>query len=1036
MRAPLAAGRTRPGDPLSTWAELAAALATAAVVAQVLFVPTTLVIAVALIAVGRTSRWRPQWLLLPGLAGLGWLLANGAALTAFAALPHRLGVTPELAHGLPSALLLGSAEAALALWLVWYPLAWRPGLMAVLHRRASGSALSAGHTVAPGGFALGIVTGTGKPVTVTWAEAERGVLITGHNEVRLAELGRAAACAAMRLRKTVLIVDLSGFAAPATVGLAKSLGVPQSEDGRAVRNRSVAVVGAGQAVAALESLRTHGLRADCLIWVSGGQQLAAACLDSLLELGPATGTALIFTSTSEAWAAALAPRLRVVAAEGPVSRNLALQLASLAPDVAGRRFPRRRLPAGRETVAASLVAQRSGEFTVLADGMAGSAGALPNCRLVPINAQQPRTTPEPALTMPEPTVPEPTVPELTGPGVPEPGLTGPTTAAWRGVPRGRIRADLIYLGWQPSQVDPGPPPTPPAALDLDDVNPDWVAAQRREQSRLSRPARLTALACLVLAGVDAACLLVSARLAVAAGLIVIGVAADAGRRIWQGERAFAAALREERQRVALFREVQLREIAARQQQYAHLHRTWQRRTVASWRQPQWRPVTLPAAVGRVDVAGGTLAGWSALLTTIAVPRLAAGGQVTVLDLTEGGVAADLIAVAGHLDIDPAVWVLPADLASLQLGADLSREVFADLLAMTVHAADGHADTAADSALIARVLAALGDGASMARILAALRALGQIGGADQHLGQVLSQTELTRLSTLAGRGAERLVVDRAWAIEARLRILGPLATTPPVHSQLKVAWLDRRAAAVGNTTLAAYLTVATTAVLRQAPPSKPWQQTIVLLGAERLPGDAVDRLCDATESAGAGLVLGYRSILPQVRERLGRGDAAVAFMRLGNAEEARFASEQIGTEHRLVLSQLTDTVGTSITETDGDSYTSTVGDTSSDSLTLTAGRSKRDGSSPFGSRDANVSTAMSVSDGISTGSSWGVSTSRAIGASDSLARTAQRSREFLVEQRELQQLPQSAVVLCTDGQVVLADANPAIMALPTATLATR
>ena len=255
-------------------------------------------------------------------------------------------------------------------------------------------------------------------------------------------------------------------------------------------------------------------------------------------------------------------------------------------------------------------------------------------------------------------------------------------------------------------------------------------------------------------------------------------------------------------------------------------------------------MTLPVGVCRVDVAGGTLAGWSALLTTIAVPRLAAGGQVTVLDLTEGGVAADLIAVAGHLDIDPAVWVLPADLASLQLGADFSREVFADVLALTVHAADGNSDRATDSALIARVLEVLGDGASMARILAALRALGQIGNADQHLGQVLSQTELTRLSTLAGRGAERLVVDRAWAIEARLRILGPLATTRPMPSQLKVAWLDRRATAVGNATLAAYLTVAITAVLRQAPPSRPWQQTAVAARcratARRRSGPAVRR----------------------------------------------------------------------------------------------------------------------------------------------------------------------------------------------------
>jgi len=57
----------------------------------------------------------------------------------------------------------------------------------------------------------------------------------------------------------------------------------------------------------------------------------------------------------------------------------------------------------------------------------------------------------------------------------------------------------------------------------------------------------------------------------------------------------------------------------------------------------------------------------------------------------------------------------------------------------------------------------------------------------------------------------------------------------------------------------------------------------------------------------------------------------------------------------------------------------------------------------------------------------------------VAKTAQRSREFLVEQHELQQLAQSAVVLCYPApggrQVLLADANPAIMALQAATLAT-
>jgi hypothetical protein len=82
----------------------------------------------------------------------------------------------------------------------------------------------------------------------------------------------------------------------------------------------------------------------------------------------------------------------------------------------------------------------------------------------------------------------------------------------------------------------------------------------------------------------------------------------------------------------------------------------------------------------------------------------------------------------------------------------------------------------------------------------------------------------------------------------------------------------------------------------------------------------------------------------------------------------------------------------------------------------------------------------VTVGINSGTSWGLSTSRAFGTTDSIATAAQRAREFLVEAHELQQLPPSAVVLCRAGpggrQVTLADVNPAIMTLPTATLAAR
>ena len=80
--------------------------------------------------------------------------------------------------------------------------------------------------------------------------------------------------------------------------------------------------------------------------------------------------------------------------------------------------------------------------------------------------------------------------------------------------------------------------------------------------------------------------------------------------------------------------------------------------------------------------------------------------------------------------------------------------------------------------------------------------------------------------------------------------------------------------------------------------------------------------------------------------------------------------------------------------------------------------------------------MALTEGINASTAWGWSTSRALGTSDSLAAGTQRSREFLVEQHELQQLPASAVLLSYAGpggrRVVLADANPAIVGLPTAT----
>jgi hypothetical protein len=621
----------------------------------------------------------------------------------------------------------------------------------------------------------------------------------------------------------------------------------------------------------------------------------------------------------------------------------------------------------------------------------------------------------------------------------------------------------VYLGWQYAlaQPDPGPPPRRPVPPEPEQLNPGWLSAQRREEQLLSRYWKLSAGACaaaLALVLVLGVSGLLKPALTTLGAAVLAVLAGLCGRAVWRGHRELQATVAAEERRVTAARGVQESLLFGWLEDHARLFRHWQAQQYAFARQPVWYPVALPDGIDRVDVAGGTMAGWSALLTMTAAARLAAGGDVTLLDLSEGAAGRDLVALAPDLGIQPLVWVLPGDLPRFDLGVGMPAGLLADVLAASAPAdppAGGAPDQARDHAIVERVLGALGEGAGIANVMAGLRALGQVGDPREDIERgLLTAVQLERITTLYGRGANDRVIERAWALEAWLHPLEALGSAPvPLPpSALRVIALDRSGSGLGNGMLASYVTVSLTQLLRQAQPGPPWRHTLCVAGAERLRGEMIDRLSDACEATRTGLVLTYRSIPAQVRERLGRGNAAVAFMRLGNADDARVASEQIGTEHRFMLSQLTDTVGASVTDTSGWSYTSTVG--SADSLAVstsasrTTGRSRGRGHTradlaPFGAHTGSASTEQSsstgtsdsesITAGISTSTSWGLSTSAAIGVNSSLARTAQRSREFLVEPHQLQQLPPSAVIVSYAApggrQVVLADANPAILALP-------
>jgi len=665
----------------------------------------------------------------------------------------------------------------------------------------------------------------------------------------------------------------------------------------------------------------------------------------------------------------------------------------------------------------------------------------------------------------------------------------------------------IYLGWQYAAVhpEPGPPPRRPTPPEQERLNPDWAVAQHREDARLNRPLRAACAAALA-AGLVLAILGAAGVLGVLAAGLGLGVfvlaAVAAGYAIWRRERGLRSWLVAERDRVARLRDAQQSRLFAWQEEHAAQMRAWQGLRAAFEGQKRWYAVCAPDSVHRVDVAGGTLSGWSAMLTTAAAERLAAGGEVTVLDLSEGAVGLDLLAAVRDCGLDPLVWVLPEDLPRLDLGTGLSREALADVLSLTVSvagaggAAEGAGgepsprDLALDNVILERVIDVLagpdpgsadpagpdlagtdpaaanltgadspGREVTVARVAAGLRVLAQVGNPDDDVtAGLISSGQADRLTAMFGPGAtDRVVLERAWVLESQLRKLAAIGTEPAVRprSPLRVVALGRSVGVVGSRVLGTYLAVALTHALRELPPGPPWQHTVFLLGADRLRGDTLDRLCDACESSGTGLVLAYRAIPPHVRSRLGRGHAAVAYMRLGNAEDARAASEQIGTEHRFVLSQLTETAGVSVTDTTSDAYTSTTSSTyssadswsASEAISRSAGRSRSESSLllpalPSYSRSVQTGDSVtsglsqSVSTGISNSTAWGRTTSRATGDSESLAVATQRSREFLVEQHELQRLPASAMIVTYAGpsgrQVVVADANPGIGGLSAAT----
>ena len=220
--------------------EILAALAVAAVVAHLLLAQLTIVLAIVFYGVTKMTRWRPWWLAVPAALGVAWALAIGPAAAAagfiegprhviayFGASGHEVshllhpaaaftGMGGWLPKQFPLALIAGAAEAAVAGWLAWlHTDAWavappRPGLLAAIRRGMTRRAVRAGAIITRDGVCLGVVPASGARACLAWREVTGGALFAGTAGPDLTASSFQLVHAALRRRKPVIALDLTG----------------------------------------------------------------------------------------------------------------------------------------------------------------------------------------------------------------------------------------------------------------------------------------------------------------------------------------------------------------------------------------------------------------------------------------------------------------------------------------------------------------------------------------------------------------------------------------------------------------------------------------------------------------------------------------------------------------------------------------------------------------------------------------------------------------------------------------------------------
>jgi hypothetical protein len=473
--------------------------------------------------------------------------------------------------------------------------------------------------------------------------------------------------------------------------------------------------------------------------------------------------------------------------------------------------------------------------------------------------------------------------------------------------------------------------------------------------------------------------------------------------------------------------------AQQQQQYWRLHAEWNERRVGFDRQDQqrvaqmleWGAATPDQGNRRLDIVGGNLWGWEALLTVLGTSLLTTRRPTTLIDLSGEAVSRELLRVTAEHDLSVDLLLIPNELAESDLLVGLSARELVDTLIESIYSAEEggqRSDRSMDDRILSGVCSALGDHISMARLAAALLVLMNEPGDTS----ALSPDERRSIADeLFGDEFRRHAYGQLRRLESFIHPLTGLGTRrePRPAVDLSCLALATDGRNVRNELLNDLIVQW---LIRRIAQGTAELSSLVIAGADEIPRRHLERLSDLCERRDVRLVVLFRHLRGAALQAIGGG--SVGFMRLGNHEEARQAADFIGREHKFVVTQVTRTLGGNETHTLGE--TEGYSETEGRSFGTSRGRSTQ---GPLGIGGSGRNWSRNESRNWSVTRNWSQTRSVAEGSNWSEATSEQRVYEYAVEPRTLQDLPDYAMVVAqrqADGTAVVpVECNPDIISMP-------